>query len=467
MVLAGADARPEELARFRVEIEAVARLQHPNIVQIYEVGEQDGRPFFVMEYADGGNLSQQLQGTPLSVQRAAHLVELLGRAIHYAHQRGIIHRDLTPANILLMADGTPKITDFGLAKILIGGGTTQTHSGMILGTPSYMPPEQAAGRTHEVGPTTDVYALGAILYEMLTGRPPFRGETPLETVRQVGSDEPVPPRRLQPKLAQDLETICLKCLQKESRKRFGSAQELADVLQRFLSNRPIAARRTSLPERTWRWCRRNPMVATLTTSVGLLLVIVALVSSVSAVWLREQRNDATEKLWISYVAQAKAGRFSRRQGQRFESVKALEEAAKIGRKMKMEPERLAWFYVTGPMELRAPDKALPLAQQALKLEPESSIFRNTLGVVYYRLQRYGDAVACFEKNLSEDTEYAGFDLLFLAMSYQGLQQSIKARECHAQARQWFLQQTNLTTEVAEELKSLQAEADTVVKGAKP
>jgi serine/threonine-protein kinase len=255
----------------------MARLHHPHIVLIYEVGEQDGRPYFSMEFADGGSLAQKLAGVPLPSQRAGELVEMLARAIHYAHQRGVIHRDLTPANVLLMADGTPKITDFGLAKIFLGepgvltpGG--QTLSGAILGTPSYMPPEQAAGRNKEIGPAGDVYALGAILYEMLTGRPPFRAETPLETLRQVLSEEPVPPSRLQPRLPRDLVTICLKCLQKEPLKRYASALSLADDLQRFLADQPIAARRTGTAERARRWCRRNPMMATLTASVVLLLV---------------------------------------------------------------------------------------------------------------------------------------------------------------------------------------------------
>jgi WD40 repeat protein/Tfp pilus assembly protein PilF len=360
MVLAGAHARPEEIARFRVEIEAVARLQHPNIVQIYEVGEQDGLPFFAMEYADGGSLAQKLLGTPFSVRRAAQLAEQLARAIHAAHERGIVHRDLTPANVLFAGDGAPKITDFGLAKILIGGGVTQTQTGLILGTPNYMPPEQAEGRTRDVTPATDVYALGAILYEMLTGRPPFRGETPQETVRQVMTDEPVPPRRLRPRVAVDLETICLKCLQKEPHKRYSSALELADDLQRFLVDKPIAARRTGLPERTWRWCRRNPVVAALTAFVGLLLVTVALVSSVSAVWLRDQRNDATEKLWGSYLAQARAGRFSRRQGQRFESLKALKQAVAIGREMKMQPTQFLELRNEAIACLALPDLRLAL-----------------------------------------------------------------------------------------------------------
>jgi serine/threonine protein kinase len=287
MVRAGMDARPEELTRFQVEAVAVARLQHPNIVQIYEVGEQEGGPYFVMEYVDGGNLAQMLQGTPLPVHRAAQLAQILAGAIHYAHQRGIVHRDLKPENVLLTADGMPKISDFGLAKILVGGGALQTQSGVVLGTPSYMSPEQASGRAREVGPATDVYALGGMLYEMLTGRPPFRAESPLETARQVLFEEAVPPRRLRPRLPQDLETICLMCLQKEPRKRYASAHDLADDLQRFLTGKPITARRTGLLERAWRWCRREPALATLTAALAMVLVSGLL--SVTGLWLRAER----------------------------------------------------------------------------------------------------------------------------------------------------------------------------------
>jgi serine/threonine protein kinase/WD40 repeat protein/tetratricopeptide (TPR) repeat protein len=344
MVLAGAHAGSQELARFRTEAEAVARLQHPHIVQVYEVGRLDNCPYMALEYVDGGSLAQKLAGTPLPANQAAQLLETLGRAIHYAHQRGIVHRDLTPANVLLTADGVPKITDFGLAKIL--GEGVHTQSGAILGTPSYMAPEQARGQTRKAGPAADVYALGAILYEMLVGRPPFRAETRLETILQVQSVEPVPPSRLQPKLPRDLETICLKCLEKDPQCRYGSAAELAEDLERFLDGRPIQAHSVSLRELAWRWCRRNPVIAGLSTSVAALSLVLA-IGLVIGVLLREERNQARadreraersekraqaaerEAKIRSHLARAAAYRRSGQMGQRFDSLAELEKALQL------------------------------------------------------------------------------------------------------------------------------------------
>jgi serine/threonine protein kinase len=270
MVLADEHAGTDVTARFLAEAEAVARLHHPHIVQIYAFGEQDGRPYFEMEYIGGGSLADGFGGTPWPARDASRLVETLARAVHEAHRLGIVHRDLKPANVLLATDGTPKVADFGLAKWLdIESGLTRTDH--ILGSPSYMAPEQAAGGSTPIGPTADVYALGTILYELLTGRPPFRAATALETLEQVKSVEPVSPSRLEPGLARDLETICLKCLRKEPARRYISAAELADDLQRFGAGEPIRARPVSAAERAWRWCRREPALAALGAAVGLLL----------------------------------------------------------------------------------------------------------------------------------------------------------------------------------------------------
>jgi hypothetical protein len=260
MILSGSLAGEQELFRFQLEAEAVARLRHPNIIQVYEVGEVDGRPFLALEFAEGGPLSHRLQGKPLPARDAAHLTKLLAEAMHMAHQRHIVHRDLKPANILLAEDGSPKVTDFGLAKYT-DRDSGQTRTGAIIGTPEYMAPEQAEGKTAQIGPATDVYGVGAILYELLTGRPPFRAATPVDTVIQVVSEEPVPPRRLQPSIPRDLETICLKCLEKVPARRYGSARELAEDCDAFLRGESIRARPPGPLGRILRWASRQPAFA--------------------------------------------------------------------------------------------------------------------------------------------------------------------------------------------------------------
>jgi len=278
--------------RFRSEAEAVAKLRHPNIVQIFEVGEADGRPFFSMEFMEGGSLADHLAGTPMPAVAAAEMIRTLAGAMQVAHDHGIVHRDLKPANVLIgnseqgrgsRENGkasplspvpyplSPKISDFGLAKRLdMEDGPTM--SGVVLGTPSYMAPEQAEGRSRNVGPAADIYALGAILYECLTGRPPFRGETALETMEQVRSHEPVRPRQLLPKTPRDVETICLKCLQKSPRRRYASAAELAGDLGRYLNGEPIHARPASLWVRGVAWTRKRPAVAGLSMAVALTVL---------------------------------------------------------------------------------------------------------------------------------------------------------------------------------------------------
>jgi tetratricopeptide (TPR) repeat protein/tRNA A-37 threonylcarbamoyl transferase component Bud32 len=280
MILSGGHASAAERQRFFQEAEAVARLQHPNIVQVYDVGEHEGLPYFSLEFCAGGSLAQKLAGTPLPPAESAALVQTLARAMEAAHLRDLVHRDVKPANVLLTTDGTPKITDFGLAKRLDETGATA--SGAVLGTPSYMPPEQAGGKSHEVGPLADVYALGAVLYELLTGRPPFKAATPTETVLQVIAQDPVPPRQLQPSLPRDLQTIVLKCLEKDSRKRYPSAAALADDLARFQAGLPVQARPIGRMERLGRWARRNPAVAGLSGS--LLLAVCAGLLGVIVLW---------------------------------------------------------------------------------------------------------------------------------------------------------------------------------------
>jgi WD40 repeat protein/serine/threonine protein kinase len=350
MLLSSSPAAAEQLARFRTEAEALARLQHPNIVQIYEIGEHNGRPYFAMEYVPGPSLGHMLNGVPQPAPAAASFVETLARAVHAVHQCGIIHRDLKPANILLQPDrelmrqgdketgrqpdketkrqdelpgGTTlpsdlpvssrpclavplsdcrlKITDFGLAKDRTSD-RALTRTGLAMGTPCYMAPEQAYGDAEKIGPPTDVYALGVILYEMVTGRPPFQGATPLETLQRVISEEALPPRRLRPHLPRDLETICLKCVEKEPPRRYATAWDLAEDLRRFQGGEPVRARPISTIGRMWRWCRRRPVVAALlalSTLLALALLVTAFAYNARLAQALAQREQQVIELDVT------------------------------------------------------------------------------------------------------------------------------------------------------------------------
>jgi serine/threonine-protein kinase len=341
MLLFGACATRQERARFQREAAAVARLQHPNIVQVFDVGDIDGRHWFTMEYVANGSLAQKLAGAPQPTRQAAQLVATLAGAVQTAHERGIVHRDLKPANVLLAEDGTPKISDFGLARQQ-DDGAALTQTGMAIGTPSYMAPEQARGRPDAVGPAVDVYALGAILYELLTGRPPFRAATSAETVQQVISQDPAPPSRLNDQVPRDLETICLKCMHKEPGRRYVGAATLADDLRRFVEGRPIQARPVSPGERLWRWSRRNP------TAAALLATALALVGLASGggVWFVQQRAERQAEAarhdaeLRNEVSTAVAQAASLRKGFHFREAKELLEQTR----QRLEP--------AGPSDLR-------------------------------------------------------------------------------------------------------------------
>ncbi len=294
MMLGGEYASPEALRRFHVETEAAAHLDHPNIVPIYRAGEVQGVPYFVMKYVEG----QGLDGVPRdhfknNPREAVELMSKICRAIHFAHARGILHRDLKPANILLDQQGEPHVTDFGLAK-KIDDDAGQTRTGMIMGTPDYMSPEQATGRNDLVTVTTDVYSLGSMLFDLLTGQPPFKSATVIETLTRVTKEPARMPMMLNQRIGRDLETICLKCLEKDPNKRFRSAASLADELDRYLRGEPIESRPVGSTERLWRWCCRNPVQAALGVSLLLLLLTAAIGSTLAAYQINIRKNEAVD-----------------------------------------------------------------------------------------------------------------------------------------------------------------------------
>jgi WD40 repeat protein len=347
MILAGPRALPADIQRFRSEAEAVAALDHPHIVPVYEVGQHGGQPYFSMKLVEGGNLTQHLDRYAGNPRAAVELVATLSEAIHHAHQRGILHRDLKPRNILLDCQGQPQITDFGLAQRTDGNGDSASSlSGDIVGTASYMAPEQARAE-RPFTTAVDIFSLGAILYELLTGRPPFRRGTPAETILDVLQKEPQRPRAANPRVDRDLETICLKCLQKEPQRRYGSAEALAEDLRRWLDGRPIAARPAGSLERLWRWCRRNPAMAAAISAASAIIVLLTLVFSwrlvnenaltraalqregQALVGMRRARDQAQDRLARSRYEQARALVVSGLPGRRWEALDLLQESESL------------------------------------------------------------------------------------------------------------------------------------------
>lgn len=296
MILAGSHSTGAALQRFLAEARAVAHLQHPGIVQIFDMGQHDGLPWFSLEFVDGPDLQKSLNGKPRDARAAAAIVETICRTMQYAHAHGILHRDLKPANILIDSAGNPKVTDFGLAKEVDSENSAATRDGTIMGSPSYMPPEQARGQIAAVTAKSDQYSMGAVLYQMLTARPPFITDRPLETVMQVINNEPVAPRQLQPAIPVDLETICLKSLQKDPAQRYDSCEAMADDLRRFLNGEPILARPVGRLQQLYRWCRRNPKIAIPSAAAGLSICLTAVIASWAwAATSAQARQIADEK----------------------------------------------------------------------------------------------------------------------------------------------------------------------------
>ncbi len=387
MVLGGISASQSSILRFKLEAEAVAQLQHPNIVQVYDTGEHNGQPFFSLEYVQGGTLQQQLKEGSLPPREAAQLLAKLARGVFHAHQHGIIHRDLKPANILMdvsegKAPGEPKITDFGLAKRL-NEDDGYTGDGDILGTPTYMAPEQAQGRTREIGTATDVYALGAILYDLLTGRPPFKGETVMDTLQQVVHAEPIPPSRRVPNVPRDLETICLRCLQKRPHDRYSTAEALADDLDRFLTHRPIQARRVGALERMWKWSRRNPAAAALVLFCVVGVIVLAVGGYVIAQREANLRGIAEQERKVAMDQKAEAERQRVLADKHFEQAKsAVEEMlTRVGQ------QQLAYTPAMTKVRRDLLQRALHFYQQFLQDRGDSATLRQETARAF---QRVGD-----------------------------------------------------------------------------
>jgi serine/threonine-protein kinase len=409
LMLAGLHATPEGLARFRTEAEAVARLRHPNVVQVYQVGDWAGEPYFTMEYLEGGSLAERLRRAPLPPREAAALVQSLAGAVRHAHERGIVHRDLKPANVLLQ-DGVPKITDFGLAKLLDRGpgSADRTRTGAVMGTPCYLAPEQAGGRSKEVGPAADVYALGAILYECLSGRPPFEGETTLDTLEQVRRCEPVPPSRLRPRVPRDLENICLQCLRKEPGRRYAGARELADDLGRFLHGRPVLARPVPVWQRGAKWVRRQPALA------ALLVVSVLAAAALLATWARFTARLADE---IDHA------RSEERRAKEQTEIAKKERADAQKQKTIAEKERTIAWAAHGKAEKEKRRAELILARCEAAIDQHATFSRSSKkelrregqpGTILYSLARsYAAEVAA----LARDRDLAPADRARLADRY--------------------------------------------------
>ena len=402
----GLGATAEEIGRFRTEAESAANLSHPGIVTIHDVGEVDGRHFLSMDFVEGQTLEQLIRDKSLSGERAARYLQSIAQAVDAAHEQGILHRDLKPSNVLIDATDQPRITDFGLAK-RIEGGSKHTATGEILGTPSFMPPEQATGDNRRVDQRSDVYALGGLLYSMLTGRPPFRADTSVATVLQVIHDEPVPPRRLNTAIDVDLETICLKCLEKNPDGRYATAKHVAEECERFLAGRAIQARPISSWARGRRWCRRNPMSATLAAAIVVTLLAGTGVSSYFAI----QSNR------FAIASEDNAMRARRKQR---EAVGTLEEL----RKEKQRAEQ---------NEQRAKQAEIKAVAQASQLKTQTQLLRTSIHSylkMYLRTCAIGGEIAAANDVDTANAAFARFDSTNQLVTNNKIIQARKAIQRH-------------------------------------
>jgi len=407
LLLFGRYASPEFAQRFRAEAAAAASLQHPNIVAIHEVGEHEGQPFFSMDFVAGRNLADLVHGQPLPPRPAARYLEIIARAIHYAHERAVLHRDLKPSNVLIDQFDQPRITDFGLAKRLPASeletpNPELTVTGQVLGSPAYMPPEQAAGKREALSPASDVYSLGAILFHLLTGRPPFVSESISETLEQVRHAEPFSPRLFNPGMPRDLETICLKCLEKEPSRRYQTAHEFAEELARFLRDEPIHARPVGPVYRLWRWGRRHPAIAGLSAALLLMLGTVAVTSTLAALRIARAEKGRVEKLRESYVAQAQAQRRTAEAGHRFRALDAVSEAARLNPPADLLPQLRSEAIAALALVDTRPLRVWPVR---LENRPPLWLFNRGLDR-YVRLEEHGAGKVLSLRRAQDDTELA-------------------------------------------------------------
>jgi len=442
MILSGQFAGETELQRFRAEARAVATLQHPGIVAIHEVGENEGQLFFSMDYVEGQNLAQLVREGPLPASRAAQCVQAIAEAIHYAHERGILHRDLKPSNILIDSQGQPHVTDFGLAKQIVAtdvrrltstsgvvqqnenqslvtsAATDLTLTGQVLGSPNFMPPEQAAGRHRALTPASDVYSLGALLYHLLTGRPPFLADSIPATLRLVSETEPIPPRLLNPNVPRDLETICLKCLQKDSCRRYGTAAALVEDLGCFLRDEPISARPVDNSEKAWRWCRRNPALAATVAVSVLLLLVVAIGSPIAAFRVDRERVSAEQARQKAERGETKAQTEAAKSQQVAQLFKNMLEGVGPSVALGRDPTLLREILDKTDVQLTTDLKAQPGVEAEL---------RTTLGQVYSDIGIYPKAEKMHRVALTLRKSLLGDEHIDVADSQYNLARAIQSQ----------------------------------------